>query len=159
MGIFNYVLTFFHIKITASEAGRKLLLFPKLHFLQKVDAIYDMISNSLQKPFPGTWRVINDWKQSAQNYQRKIVFVQPDCCLRWKTVDKGRAVEIIYLDFSKAFDVLFHSVLIAEEVWTRWMDARLVGKTLDCWAWRLVLNGLKYSWWPVMSVFFDSIVG
>lgn len=59
------------------------------------------------------------------------MFVQPDCRLQWKTVDKGRTVKIIYLDFRKAFDIFFHSDLRAEEMWTSCMDTRFVGK--NCW--------------------------
>lgn len=31
-------------------------------------------------------------------------------------MDKGRAVNVVYQDFSKGFDTIFHNILIAQEV-------------------------------------------
>jgi len=63
-------------------------------------------------------------------------------------VDEGKAVEVIYLDFSEAFGTFPHSILL-EKLATQDLD----GYTL-CWiknwlnsqAWRVVVNGVKYSW-------------
>ncbi|CAM5096617.1 unnamed protein product [Natator depressus] len=69
------------------------------------------------------------------------------------SVDEGKAVNMIYLDFSKAFDMVFHSILASKlkkyglDEWTiRWIESRL-----DCRAQRLVINSSMSSWQPVPS--------
>ncbi|KAK4816584.1 hypothetical protein QYF61_017974 [Mycteria americana] len=49
-------------------------------------------------------------------------------------VDEGKAVDVIYLEFSKAFDTVSHI--------KNWLDGR---------AQRVVVNGVKSNWWPVTS--------
>ncbi|KAK4822604.1 hypothetical protein QYF61_017336 [Mycteria americana] len=78
-----------------------------------------------------------------------ISFYDKVTCL----VDEGKAVDVVYLDFSKAFDTVPHSILL-EKLAAHGLD----GRTL-CWvknwpdgrAQRVVLNGVKSSWWPVTS--------
>ncbi|PKU48060.1 rna-directed dna polymerase from mobile element jockey-like [Limosa lapponica baueri] len=68
-------------------------------------------------------------------------------------VGEGKAVDVVYLDFSKDFDMFSHSILL-EKLAAHGLD----GSTL-CWvknwlegrAQRVVVNGLKSSWQPVMS--------
>ena len=68
----------------------------------------------------------------------------------WVTrlVDKGKAVDVVYLDFSKAFDTVSHSILLGKLaacdldmytlLWVRkWPEG--------CAQW-VVVNGVKYSW-------------
>ena len=68
----------------------------------------------------------------------------------WVTrlVDKGKAVDVVYLDFSKAFDILSHSILLGKLavcglgrytlLWVRnWLEG--------C-AQQVVVNGVKSSW-------------
>jgi len=78
-----------------------------------------------------------------------ISFYDQVTCL----VDEGKAVDVVYLDFSKAFDTVPHSILL-EEPAAHGLD----GCSLCCikhWlngqAQRVVVNGVKPSWWPVMS--------
>ncbi|KAK4826106.1 LOW QUALITY PROTEIN: hypothetical protein QYF61_005244 [Mycteria americana] len=58
-------------------------------------------------------------------------------------VDEGRAVDAVYLDFNKAFDTISHSILLGK------LAAYGLDRcTLHC---RVVVNGVKSSWWPVTS--------
>ncbi|PKU32601.1 rna-directed dna polymerase from mobile element jockey-like [Limosa lapponica baueri] len=68
-------------------------------------------------------------------------------------VDEGRAVDVVYLDFSKAFDTLSHNILIGKlgkcglDEWTvRWIENWLSGR-----AQRVVISGAESNWTPVTS--------
>jgi len=68
-------------------------------------------------------------------------------------VDEGKAVDVVYLDFSKAFDTAPHSILLEkpavhglDECTLRWIKNWLNGQ-----AQRVVVNGVKSSQWPVTS--------
>ncbi|GAB0179539.1 mitochondrial enolase superfamily member 1 [Grus japonensis] len=62
-------------------------------------------------------------------------------------VDEGKAVGIVYLDFSKAFDTVSHSILL-EKLAAHGLDGHMlcwVKNYLDCWAQRVGANGVKSS--------------
>uniref|UniRef100_A0A8B9BJI6 Reverse transcriptase domain-containing protein n=1 Tax=Anser brachyrhynchus TaxID=132585 RepID=A0A8B9BJI6_9AVES len=68
-------------------------------------------------------------------------------------VDMGREVDVIYLDFSKAFNTVSHDILIAKlrkcgiEEWAvKWVKNWLTGQ-----AQRVVISGTESSWRPVTS--------
>ncbi|PKU37829.1 rna-directed dna polymerase from mobile element jockey-like [Limosa lapponica baueri] len=66
-------------------------------------------------------------------------------------VDERKAVDFVYLDFSKAFDPISHTILL-EKLAAHGLDRRNL-----CWvknwtggqAQRVVVDGVKSSWWPV----------
>ncbi|GAB0183443.1 mitochondrial enolase superfamily member 1 [Grus japonensis] len=68
-------------------------------------------------------------------------------------VDEGRAVDVVYLNFSKAFDTVSHNILIGKcrkcglEEWTvRWIENWLNGR-----AQRVVISSTESSRRPVAS--------
>ncbi|CAM4582985.1 unnamed protein product [Lepidochelys kempii] len=69
------------------------------------------------------------------------------------SVDEGKAVDVLFLDFSKVFDTVSHSILASKlkkyglDEWTiRWIES-----WLDCRAQWVVINGSMSSWQPVSS--------
>ncbi|PKU45306.1 rna-directed dna polymerase from mobile element jockey-like [Limosa lapponica baueri] len=68
-------------------------------------------------------------------------------------VDKGKAVDVVYLDFSKAFDAISDSILL-EKLAACALDGctlHWVKNGLNVRAQRVAVNGVKSSWWPVTS--------
>ncbi|GAB0202783.1 mitochondrial enolase superfamily member 1 [Grus japonensis] len=68
-------------------------------------------------------------------------------------VDEGEAVDVVCLDFSKAFDTISHSILL-EKLAAHGLDKctlHWVKNWLAGWAQRVVVNAVKSSWWPVTS--------
>ncbi|KAK4829538.1 hypothetical protein QYF61_005177 [Mycteria americana] len=57
-------------------------------------------------------------------------------------VDEGKAVDVVYLDFSKAFDTISHSILL-ETLAAHGLDGLLFAEVVE--------NGDKSSWQPVTS--------
>ncbi|KAK4820045.1 hypothetical protein QYF61_017891 [Mycteria americana] len=78
-----------------------------------------------------------------------ISFYDEVTCL----VDEEKAVDVVYLDFSKAFDTVSHSILL-EKLAAHGLDGctlRWVKNWLDGRAQRVVVNGVYSSWRPVTS--------
>ncbi|XP_068786191.1 uncharacterized protein [Struthio camelus] len=82
-------------------------------------------------------------------------------------VDVGRAVDVVYLDFRKAFDAASHNILIDKlmkcglEKWTgRWPE-----NCLNCWAQRVVISltgGQSLAMWSTLgptlfNIFVDDL--
>jgi len=68
-------------------------------------------------------------------------------------VDEGRAVDVVYFDFSKAFDTLSHNIFLGKlrkrglgERSLRWIENWLNGR-----AQRVVISSTKSNWRPVTS--------
>jgi len=69
------------------------------------------------------------------------------------SIDMGRAVDVVYLDFNKVFDTVSHSILLdklarhrLDEQPARWVENWLTGCTQ-----RVVINGFHSGWQPVTS--------
>jgi len=70
-----------------------------------------------------------------------------------RLVDEGQAVNVVYLDFSKAFDAVRHNILV-EKLAAHSLDGctlRWEKLWLDGQAQRVVVNGVKSSWRRVKS--------
>ncbi|RMC20213.1 hypothetical protein DUI87_01059 [Hirundo rustica rustica] len=68
-------------------------------------------------------------------------------------VDEGKAVYVVYLNFSKAFDTVSHSILL-EKLAAHGLDRCTlcwVKNWLDGWAHRMLGNAVASSWQPVTS--------
>ena len=72
-----------------------------------------------------------------------------------RLVDEGKAVDVVYLDFSKAFDTVSHSVLLQKLAASGLSRYSLgwVRNWLEGHAQRVVVNGVKSSWQLVTSGF------
>jgi len=70
-------------------------------------------------------------------------------------VEEGKAVGVVYLDFSKAFDTVSHSILL-EKLAVHGLDGctlRSIKNWLNGQAQRVVVNGVKSSWWRSQGEF------
>ncbi|KAK4820503.1 hypothetical protein QYF61_000082 [Mycteria americana] len=95
----------------------------------------------LTREVPVDWRLAN--VMPIYKKGRKVIHL----------VDEGKAVDVVYLDFSKAFETISHSILLEkmaahglDECTLRWIKIWLDGQ-----AQRLLVNGVKSSWWLVTS--------
>ena len=100
-----------------------------------------------------TWHVWDSWGIRPSHHG----FMKDRSCLTnlisvydlvTHLVDEGKAVDVVYLDFSKAFGTVSHSILLQKLAahgldrytlsWVRnWLEGR---------AQRVVVNGVKSSW-------------
>jgi len=70
-----------------------------------------------------------------------------------RLVDEVKAVDVIYLDISKAFDTVPHSILL-EKLAAHGLDGCTLHWIKNCLngrAQRVLVNGVKSRWWSVMS--------
>jgi len=87
-----------------------------------------------------------------------LVGTGSDPFFRWEETSvrhwgEGRAVDVVYLDFSNAFVTVSHNILLGKlrkcglDEWTvRWIENWLNGRTQ-----RVVISGAESSWRPVTS--------
>uniref|UniRef100_A0A493T6F7 Reverse transcriptase domain-containing protein n=1 Tax=Anas platyrhynchos platyrhynchos TaxID=8840 RepID=A0A493T6F7_ANAPP len=70
-----------------------------------------------------------------------------------RLVDEGKSVDVVYLDFSKAFDTISHSILCEKlaALGLDWHTLHWVRNWLGRWVQSVVVNGAKSSWRPVTS--------
>ena len=69
-------------------------------------------------------------------------------------MDKGRATAVIYLDFSKAFDMIPHNIFLSKLESYRFngYTVQWMKNWLQDWVHRVVVNGSVSGWRSVMSV-------
>jgi len=68
-------------------------------------------------------------------------------------VDEGKAVDVIYLDFSKVFDTVPHNILL-EKLAARGLDGCtlcFIKNWLNGQVQRVLVKGIKSGQWPVIS--------
>ncbi|KAK4816186.1 hypothetical protein QYF61_012476 [Mycteria americana] len=120
---------------------------------------------------PVDWRLANvtpiykkGWKEDLGNYRPVSLTSVPGklmeqiilSAITWhvtRLVDEEKTVDVVYLDFSKAFDMISHSILL-EKLAAHGLDGcalRWVENWLDGRAQRVVVNGVYSSWWLVTS--------
>jgi len=68
-------------------------------------------------------------------------------------IDEGKAMDVVYLDFSKAFNTVSHNIVLGtlrkcglDEWSVRWIE-----KWLNCRTQRVVISGAESSWRLVTS--------
>ncbi|KAK4831739.1 hypothetical protein QYF61_018869 [Mycteria americana] len=104
-----------------------------------------------------TKRVVKHWnrlrREVMESPSLELEQMQDEKALVTRLVDEGKAVDVVYLDFSKAFDTVSHSILL-EKLAAHGLDGctlRWVKNWLDGRAQRVVVNGVYSSWRPVTS--------
>ncbi|KAK4827592.1 LOW QUALITY PROTEIN: hypothetical protein QYF61_019494 [Mycteria americana] len=65
-------------------------------------------------------------------------------------VDEGKAVDVVYLEFSKAFDTVSYSILL-EKLAAHGLDGRTLHWVKNCLDWPGLKSHVKSSWQPVTS--------
>ncbi|PKU40252.1 rna-directed dna polymerase from mobile element jockey-like [Limosa lapponica baueri] len=76
-----------------------------------------------------------------------------------RLVGEGKAVDVVYLDFSKAFVMVSHSILL-EKLAAHGLDGHSLHcvKWLEGWAQRVVVNGVKSGWRPLLfDIFINDL--
>ena len=72
-----------------------------------------------------------------------------------RLANEGKTVDVVYLDFSKAIDTVSQSILL-EKLAAHGLDGCTLHEIkiwLNGWVQKVVVNGVKSSWQPVMSGF------
>ncbi|PKU44190.1 reverse hypothetical protein [Limosa lapponica baueri] len=110
--------------------------------------ILDVISKQAEE-----WGVIGSGQHGFTKGKSCLTNLIAFCDAITGWLDEGRAADVIYLDFSKAFDTVSHNILIGklrkcglDEGTVRWIESWLCDRTQ-----RVMINGAGSSWRPVTS--------
>ncbi|GAB0184205.1 mitochondrial enolase superfamily member 1 [Grus japonensis] len=121
----------------------------------------------LTREVPVDWKLANvtpiykkGWKEDRGNYRPGSLTSVPGKVMEqivlgaimWQWME-GKAVHVVHLDFSKAFDTISHSILL-EKPAAQGLDRRTllwIKNCLDGRSQRVVANGVHSSCWPVTS--------
>lgn len=60
-------------------------------------------------------------------------------------------MNVVYCNFSKAFDTVFDNIIPEDKVWIRVWTMRWTEKLLKIWAQKVVISSTKSSWRQVTS--------
>ncbi|RMC22475.1 hypothetical protein DUI87_00789 [Hirundo rustica rustica] len=143
------------------EAVRELLSCWDVYKSMGPDGIHTRVMRELADELAEPLSIIyqQSWLTGEVLDDRKLANVTPVTkrvggrILVTHLVDAGKAVDVVYSDFSKAFDTVSHSTL-QDKLSAGGLDKSTlhwVRNWLDGWAQRVVVNGSASSWWPVTS--------
>lgn len=76
-----------------------------------------------------TSQMKHEWDKWAESHQGQNVLDKPDCLLQLSNLIDDVGWDIVYLNFSKAFDMVSHTLLVQK--WMCWgLDKGSVGSCL-----------------------------
>ncbi|RMC15954.1 hypothetical protein DUI87_08161 [Hirundo rustica rustica] len=136
--------------ITKEEAVRELLSCLDVHKCMAPDGINPRVMRELADELVKLLSIICLTAEVTDNW--KLASVMP-IHKNGRKENPGKAVDVVYLDFSKAFDTVSHSTLL-DKLAARGLGRstlRWVRNWLDGRAQRVVVNGAASSWQPVTS--------
>lgn len=100
---------------------------------------------------PENYRPVSLPLVGSITFSGKVLLDQPDLPL-WSS-DPWVVVDVVYLDSSKAFDIVSYSIQLRKSA-VHGLDRYSlcwIKNWLDGQAQTMVVNGVKSSWWPVTS--------
>lgn len=104
--------------------------------------------------YPKEWGLLilqyflNTEYEYEYEYDFATIIISFDETAPW--MDEGRVVDIVYLEFRKAFDTVFHKILMGKlrKCGLEW-TARWVKNCLNSRSQRVVVSGRGFYWRPV----------
>lgn len=136
----------FYEQLLVASRSRALVLMGDFNYTEQL--VPDAISKQLEEK-----KVMRSSQHGFTNRKSCSTNLVAFCDGITSWVDGGRAVDVIYLDFSKAFDTVSHDILLAklrkcgiDEWMARWVENWLTGQ-----AQRVVIGRAESGWRHVTS--------